>query len=436
MSVLTLTGKAINWDNPPKASARVKWSQPTSGGKPVTGSLRTIAHLDHLDNLARKKFGSGIVVIQPPYNTTVKESAGTHDFDACLDLHIPGVDWRTQERFLRANGFACWWRRPPAFGHHIHGFTLPPQEGLSVSDDFSVAGFKVGRYVDGGYSLFGSMVASSQISDYYSHRTGLAGHGPDDGWFPANIKATIFDLDAYISRQWVASKGSDEVVNISSHGPLARLGGAAGQDLWDEWEGSVRKRANTAVRSGRTVFIISDTNKRDGLPNFGRALRRIGGRGIDLIALRQANGGAVVKVLKRKVVPLRIDGHDGHGAKVRVTFPSGKKVTYWLVQANLGRGVSADVFRESCIALRKAFGKNAVYNFNEIDEADRPPEHDIVAEVFPESQFAASGWNSRVPTLVGRRKLRVIRKSAVAASPGLAKVSPRRMVIETSIGPK
>ena len=48
MTVLTLAGKLIDWHNPPKPTDRVIWSERTTGGKQVTGSLRTIAHLDRI----------------------------------------------------------------------------------------------------------------------------------------------------------------------------------------------------------------------------------------------------------------------------------------------------------------------------------------------------------------------------------------------------
>lgn len=205
MSVLALSGKPINWAKPPAANARVMWSRKTSGGKRVTGSLRTIAHLDHLDTLAVKKYGKHIVVLQPAYNTGVKASEGTHDYDACLDGYIPAVPWREQERFFRANGAGAWWRnKSQGFSNHIHWFVLPPREGSDVNDDFKVAGFKVGKYVDGGWSTKGRRIASSQIEDYYDHKTGLKGHQPDYGsWFPKDIRATIFNLPAYIKRQQV-----------------------------------------------------------------------------------------------------------------------------------------------------------------------------------------------------------------------------------------
>lgn len=202
MSVLTLSGKPINWSKPPKATDRVMWSQRDIYGRYVTGSLRTIAHLDQMNMRAIAQFGVGIRVIQPPFNRTVKASAGTHDYDACLDVYIPGVSWATQQAFFRREGFAAWWRRKTkSWDPHIHGFTLPPQEGRDRADDFRIFGFKVGKFVDGGWSLFGRRVASAQITAYYDHRSGMSGNAHDPSWFPPDIKATIFDLGAYIDRQ-------------------------------------------------------------------------------------------------------------------------------------------------------------------------------------------------------------------------------------------
>lgn len=199
--VLYLNGRKINWEKPPRATTKVMWSKRDMYGRKVTGSLRTIAHFDRLNRLAKKKFGVELVIIQPPNNTTVAASAGTHDFDCCVDLYIPGVSWWDQQRFFRANGLGCWYRYPPSFGNHIHGFTLPPREGKTISDDYKVYGFKVGVYVDGGYSSRGGLVTSSQLADYYNHAFGLSGqHVPnsDRSWFPRDIEATIFDLGKYI----------------------------------------------------------------------------------------------------------------------------------------------------------------------------------------------------------------------------------------------
>lgn len=206
--VIYLNGRKINWKKPPKPNARVMWSKRDMYGRRVTGSFRHICHLDRLNNLAKARFGVEIVIIQPAYNTTVRASAGTHDKDATVDLYIPGVSWWRQQRFFRANGLGCWYRHPPLFGNHIHGFTLPLREGKSISDDYDVYGFQVGVYVDGGYSTRGGLVTSSQIADYYNQAFGLSGqHTPnsDRSWHPADhpggVEATIFDLNRYVKNR-------------------------------------------------------------------------------------------------------------------------------------------------------------------------------------------------------------------------------------------
>ena len=193
-------GGKINFKHPPKPTAMAQWSKKDSSGRTVKGSFRTICHINRLNNLAVEKFGTGLVIIQPPFNKGVEASKGTHDFDACIDVHIPDVGFHAQQRFFRANGLGCWYRHEPLFSNHIHGFTLPPREGHVVSDDFSVQGFKVGTFIDGGVSTAGSLIASSQLTDYYNHAFGLADqHEPksDHSWFPKDIKSTIFNLKRY-----------------------------------------------------------------------------------------------------------------------------------------------------------------------------------------------------------------------------------------------
>jgi hypothetical protein len=207
---LHLDGTPIDFVHPPPATALVKWAKKDLTGRTVKGSLRHICHLNQLNNLALTKFGAGIEIIQPAFTTGVAASVGTHDFDMVVDLHIPGVGWWEQQRFCRANGLGCWYRHPPAFGNHIHGFTLPPREGHNISDDFKVAGFKVGRYIDGGWSTHGAQITSSQLADYYHHAYGLKNeHQPnsDTSWFPPGIAATIFDLAAYIRARTLSPAG-------------------------------------------------------------------------------------------------------------------------------------------------------------------------------------------------------------------------------------
>lgn len=204
MRVVHLDGRPIDWENPPDSDDMVMWAKRTTGGKTIKGTFRTICAMDRLNRLCYRRYGVGIQIIQSAWNTGVSASAGTHDFDACFDVWIPGVDPWEAQRFFRRNGFGCWVRKPPAFGWHIHGFVLPLQEGQSRSDDFQVHGVRVGLYVDGGYSTRGRLVTSSQIQDYYSHAFGLSGqHGAfsDRSWYPKNIGATIFDLKRYVKNR-------------------------------------------------------------------------------------------------------------------------------------------------------------------------------------------------------------------------------------------
>lgn len=194
-----LNGKAINWLRPPKPNTIVMWSKKTTGGKVVKGTFRHICHLNRLNNLAIARYGVGIEIIQSAYNTTVAASAGTHDYDAVVDLYIPGVGWWEQQRFFRANGLGCWYRHPPKFGNHVHGFTLPVPEGNYRGDDFAMQGTKVGVYVPG------------QLEDYYKHAFGLYGlhtPGSDKSWFPKNIEATVFDLEKYVARRASLAKAA------------------------------------------------------------------------------------------------------------------------------------------------------------------------------------------------------------------------------------
>lgn len=192
--ILGLGGKPINYKNPPKPTDLVLWSKKTQGGKQIKGSFRTIAAFDRLNRRSIKKYGKEIVILQASYNSTVALSAGTHDEDACMDWYTPGVSWWEQQRFARALGFGCWYRHPPKFGNHIHGFPVPPKSGTERKDDFADNGFEVGIYVPG------------QLDDYYRQAFGLAGQhktNSDPSWHPGDqpggVGATIFNLKAYVA---------------------------------------------------------------------------------------------------------------------------------------------------------------------------------------------------------------------------------------------
>lgn len=154
---------------------KITWQgHATTGGRPVYGSRRTIAHLEHTEQLARQKFGSSYVVFQGAYNSTVPASAGSHDRDAAIDGYIPGVDWWEMQRFLRELGWAAWYRHTGSFADdlHIHMISL-------------------------GYTAPVGDLIPSQVRDYYAHRDGLASHAADDSWHPADIDSTIFDYPAW-----------------------------------------------------------------------------------------------------------------------------------------------------------------------------------------------------------------------------------------------
>lgn len=196
--VRTLSGRKIDWNNPPKSNAKCSLKL---GDKKVIGGFRSLCALNRMNNYVRKTYNTDIVVFQGAFSDSVPASKGTHDKDACFDWYIPGVSFYRAQRIGRRFGFGCWYRKPPLFSNHVHGFVLPPGR------KFSLRGIKVGLFVDGGLSTLGHKIASSQLDDYYGHAFGLSGkhdHGSDKSWFPADIDATIFNLGAYVRRRQAA----------------------------------------------------------------------------------------------------------------------------------------------------------------------------------------------------------------------------------------
>jgi hypothetical protein len=200
------TGKEFRWARhrwTPRTRAR--WHKKTMYGDPVIGSVRAIAHLDYLDRRAKAIFGVGITVVQSAYNTSVAASAGTHNEDLVYDLWIFGVSGYRQQHFFRAHGFPGWYRptTPGLWKNHYHGWSAVPY-GVDVSKSFAEHGFKVGVYIDGGWSTYGRLVTSSQAHDQLVHAFGLKDQhtpGSDKSWYPDNPKGHIFDLHGYIVRR-------------------------------------------------------------------------------------------------------------------------------------------------------------------------------------------------------------------------------------------
>lgn len=183
------TGLEVDWSKDLDPTMMCRWDQRSIYGQVVRGSLRTIAHYEDLDRKALRRFGVHFTIIQPPYNTGVPASAGTHDYDCCVDWYLPGVDWWTSQRWGRFNGLWGWHRFPPKFSLHNHGFTAPALINGRVPDQFAT---RVGIYVPG------------QLYDFKNHAFGLSGQhtpGSDKSWFPKNLAASVFDLGRFIEKK-------------------------------------------------------------------------------------------------------------------------------------------------------------------------------------------------------------------------------------------
>jgi hypothetical protein len=175
----------------------------TIAGTTFRCSNRTAWHLRWTIFVLRLRFPRArLVIYQPCYNTGVAASAGTHDYDAVFDVWIVGGvlgrnPWRAQ-RFLRARGWAAWFRHTGAFAKawHIHMISIPT--GLRANPTASEVlaayrrlGIRVGIYVPG------------QVDDYYAHAFGLKGlhrAGSDNSWFPNNINRRVFRRSWWFNR--------------------------------------------------------------------------------------------------------------------------------------------------------------------------------------------------------------------------------------------
>lgn len=206
-------------------------SEAAIAGVSFRASSRTQQHLLHtIARLAIKHPGARLVILQPCYNTGVEQSAGTHEFDAVLDVEIVGLNWWDAQRFLRELGWAAWfrhtgkWASPNAW--HIHMISLPPGIPANPTADdvtaaFEAIGLRVGEFVPG------------QVDDYYAHALGLKGQhraGIDHSWFPPNINATVFKEDDMAYLSWPKAD-RDALVNDIVNAIFRRVLGATGQQF-------------------------------------------------------------------------------------------------------------------------------------------------------------------------------------------------------------
>jgi len=209
------------------ATALAKTATHTIAGDTFKASAWTAGHLQHtIDVLKVKHPGARLVIKQPCFNTGVEASKHTHDFDGVLDVKIEGLTWTKAQGFLRSQGWAAWHRTPAqGFKHHIHMATIPP--GLSgrpsaaqVGAAYQKLGIKVGKFIDGGVTTQGKVVATSQIADYFKHAFGLSNHhatNSDTSWFPKDISRTIYqpegdDMTKEEMLQVLRSKAGQEAI--------------------------------------------------------------------------------------------------------------------------------------------------------------------------------------------------------------------------------
>lgn len=98
------------------------------------------------------------------------------------------------------------------------------------------------------------------------------------------------------------------------------------------------------------------------------------------------------------------------------------------VSANLGRHVNTAEFLANVRRIDDEAGRGAVIGFQEIDEDDTPNEHHGLRAVLDD--FAFAGWDTRVPIAFGDKWSKA-REGVVQAAPGLARLSPARVITET-----
>lgn len=147
-------------------------------GRRVVAGERTMALVLYADWWLRTHVGCYLYVVQSAYNTGVEASAGTHDFDGCLDFYIIRIKsgrkvWIKGQRWLRRLHWFAWlrntgaWYRPSSW--HFHAVCIGVSETC-----------KVGVYVPG------------QEDDGWNGKSGLVGHVTDPTWRPERYKPFNF----------------------------------------------------------------------------------------------------------------------------------------------------------------------------------------------------------------------------------------------------
>lgn len=117
------------------------------------------------------------------------------------------------------------------------------------------------------------------------------------------------------------------VVFLNGHYPLART--AAAKRLWRDCQASWISRAreiHDSAEGGFTIITTRDTNRRGPMPRLHPRERQLLVPGLDRISVIPAEPSSpnlvTVRVLRRRMVNLTIDGHDARGVELRLTAPN------------------------------------------------------------------------------------------------------------------
>lgn len=113
------------------------------------------------------------------------------------------------------------------------------------------------------------------------------------------------------------------VAFLNGHYPLARLGGGAGEALWNECHDSWQRITHGYMVRGIPVVATRDTNHHGRMPKLVPVEKQLLPTGIDRISVSVPDNSEVQikKIGSPKTIDLNIDGHDGKGVGLKFWVP-------------------------------------------------------------------------------------------------------------------
>lgn len=197
---------------------------------------------------AEDYLGYQLTIEQGSYNAgRVSASAGTHDGGGAVDLAPADAD--NKVKVLRQVGFAAWHRHtlPGVWSEHIHCIAIGDREA--------------------------SWGARKQVSDYYAHLDGLAGHRHDSAWRPTHIVSFHYPL-RYVDASNVfhnagtkhaaphgGTKRVQRALNLKTGAglPLDGVWGPATEAVFHRYEKQVGgSRKHALKRLGLALYRVKD----------------------------------------------------------------------------------------------------------------------------------------------------------------------------------